>query len=59
MGEADAKLIGALDEWMRDECDRIEAEIGRECRDRDLPPIWHKASMLRNALKTREARDDR
>ena len=50
MTSHDARLIAALDEWMRDECDRIESQIGRECRDRDLPPAWQKASMLRRAL---------
>lgn len=43
-------LVAALDAWMRDECDRIEVQIGRECRDRDLPAIWHKASVLRGLL---------
>jgi hypothetical protein len=56
MTSHDAKLIAALDEFMRDECDRIEAQIGRECRDRDMPPVWHKASMLRRALNERQGR---
>jgi hypothetical protein len=55
MPEHNAKLIAALDEWMRDECDGIESQIGRECRDRDLPPVWHKASMLKRALTERKA----
>ena len=55
MTEQEARLIAALDEFMRDECDRIEYQIGRECRDRDLPPVWHKASMLRRALTERKA----
>jgi hypothetical protein len=50
MSSHDARLIAALDDWMRAECDRIEGQIGRECRDRDLPPTWQKASMLRRAL---------
>jgi hypothetical protein len=56
MGKRDARLIAALDDWMRAECDRIEGQIGRECRSSDLPVAWHKASMLRNSLKEREAR---
>jgi hypothetical protein len=55
MPEHNAKLIAALDDWMRAECDRIEGQIGRECRSGDLPVAWHKASMLRNSLKERIA----
>lgn len=56
MVSQDARLIAALDEWMRDECDRIEGEIGRECRSSDLGAVWHKVSMLRRTLKEREGR---
>lgn len=45
------RLIYALDVWLRDELDKVEAAIGRECRDRDMPPIWNRARRLRDELE--------
>jgi hypothetical protein len=45
------RLIAALDVWLRDELDKVEEIIGRECRDRDMPPIWHRVRRLRDEME--------
>lgn len=40
---ASPELLAALDCLANYVRDTIEAEIGRECQNRDLPDEWHKA----------------
>jgi hypothetical protein len=43
----EAALLGLI-RWSRDE---VESQIGRECKSRDLPREWHKASAALGAAK--------